>query len=195
MKVNITGVGLIPRVGLLAPVFGKDLSKDTVSVILKYSSFKVYVAATGIRITRKNINQIFGESVQQSVARPVVEKVTASVEEFVNKPISGATVTEEKLEEAYNSYVKDAEIAPSKAVEIEKVSEPVVLDTVVEAPAIEETVEPVEVVADTTDAEIESSFVEDVEAVKDQLDETPAETTEEAVEEKPTYTNKKKKRR
>ena len=49
MKVNIKGVGLIPRVGLLAPVFGKDLSKDTVSVILKYSSFKVYVAAKASR--------------------------------------------------------------------------------------------------------------------------------------------------
>ncbi len=170
MKVNITGVGLIPRVGLLAPVFGKDLSKDTVSVILKYSSFKVYVAATGIRITRKNINQIFGESVQQSVVRPTA----------VNSIPSSPVV--EKV------------AAPTPA-EIEKVSEPVVLDTVVEAPAIEEPVEPVEVVADTTDAEIESSFVEDVEAVKDQLDETVTETTEEAVEEKPTYTSKKKKRR
>lgn len=168
MKVNITGVGLIPRVGLLAPVFGKDLSKDTVSVILKYSSFKVYVAATGIRITRKNIDQIFGESVQQSVARPAA----------VNNTPSAPVV--EKV------------VAPA---EIEKVSEPVVLDTPIEAPAIEETVEPVEVVADTTDAEIESSFVEDVEAVKDQLDETSIETTEEVVEDKPTYTNKKKKRR
>ena len=168
MKVNIKGVGLIPRVGLLAPVFGKDLSKDTVSVILKYSSFKVYVAATGIRITRKNIDQIFGESVQQSVARPTA----------VNS-IPSAPVVEK--------------VAP--ATKIEKVSEPVVLDTVVEAPAIEEPVEAVEVVADATDAEIESSFVEDVEAVKDQLDETVTETSEEAVEEKPTYTNKKKKRR
>lgn len=170
MKVNITGVGLIPRVGLLAPVFGKDLSKDTVSVILKYSSFKVYVAATGIRITRKNIDQIFGESVQQSVARP------AAVNNIPSAPV---------VEKA---------VAPTPA-EIEKVSEPVVLDAVVEAPAIEEPVEPVEVVANTTDAEIESSFVEDVEAVKDQLDETVTETTEESVEEKPTYTNKKKKRR
>lgn len=169
MKVNITGVGLIPRVGLLAPVFGKDLSKDTVSVILKYSSFKVYVAATGIQITRKNIDQIFGESVQQSVARPAA----------VNN-IPSAPVVEK--------------VAAPTPVEIEKVVEPAVLDAVVEAPAIEETVEPVEVVADTTDAEIESSFVEDVEAVKDQLDETSTETTEEAVEEKP-YTSKKKKRR
>ena len=72
--------------------------------------------------------------------------------------------------------------------EIEQVAKPVVLDTVVEAPAIEEPVEAVEVVADTTDAEIESSFVDDVEAVKDQLDEAPVEE-----EEKPVY-NKKKKR-
>lgn len=170
MKVNISGVGLIPKVGLLAPVYGKDLTKDTVSVILKYASFKVYVAATGIRITKKNIDEIFGTAVKQAATpapTPVPKKTTKK--------------------------------APKKAeapVEIEQVSEPVVLDTVVEAPAIEEPVEAVEVVPDTTDAEIESSFVEDVEAVKDQLDEAPTETAEEPVEEeKPTYTNKKKKRR
>jgi hypothetical protein len=160
MKVNISGVGLIPKVGLLAPVYGKDLTKDTVNVILKYASFKVYVAATGIRITKKNIDEIFGIAVKQA-ATPAPKK-------------------------------KAAKKAPKKVeapVEIEQVEEPVVLDTVVEAPAIEEPVEAVEVVADTTDAEIESSFVEDVEAVKDQLDEAPVE------EEKPAYTGKKKKRR
>ena len=169
MKVNISGVGLIPKVGLLAPVYGKDLTKDTVNVILKYASFKVYVAATGIRITKKNIDEIFGTAVKQA-ATPA--------------PTTAPKKTTKK--------------APKKAeapVEIEQVSEPVVLDTVVEAPAIEEPVEAVEVVPDTTDAEIESSFVEDVEAVEDQLDDTPAETTEEPVEEKPVYTSKKKKRR
>lgn len=168
MKVNISGVGLIPKVGLLAPVYGKDLTKDTVNVILKYASFKVYVAATGIRITKKNIDEIFGTAVKQAATpAPTAPKKTTKK-------------------------------APKKAeapVEIEQVSEPVVLDTVVEAPAIEEPVEAVEVVPDTTDAEIESSFVEDVEAVKDQLDEAPTETAEEPVEEKPTYTSKKKKRR
>lgn len=169
MKVNISGVGLIPKVGLLAPVYGKDLTKDTVNVILKYASFKVYVAATGIRITKKNIDEIFGTAVKQA-ATPA------------------PTLTAPK---------KTTKKAPKKAeapVEIEQVSEPVVLDTVVEAPAIEEPVEAVEIVPDTTDAEIESSFVEDVEAVKDQLDDTPAETAEEPVEEKPVYTSKKKKR-
>lgn len=169
MKVNISGVGLIPKVGLLAPVYGKDLTKDTVNVILKYASFKVYVAATGIRITKKNIDEIFGTAVKQAAT-----------------PIPAATPK------------KTTKKAPKKAeapVEIEQVSEPVVLDTVVEAPAIEEPVEDVEITPDTTDAEIESSFVEDVEAVEDQLDDTPAETAEEPVEEKPVYTSKKKKRR
>lgn len=160
MKVNIKGVGLIPRVGLLAPVFGKDLSKDTVSVILKYSSFKVYVAATGIRITRKNIDQIFGESVQQSVARPTAVNI-----------IPSAPVVEK--------------VAAPTPVEIEKVSEPVVLDTVVEAPAIEEPVEPVEEPVEEVPAD-EGFPVDDI------VDEdTPAEEETE----KPVYTSKKKKRR
>lgn len=168
MKVNISGVGLIPKVGLLAPVYGKDLTKDTVSVILKYASFKVYVAATGIRITKKNIDEIFGTAVKKAAA-----------------PIPPAPVAP--------TPKKTTKKSPKKVeapVEIEQVAEPVVLDTVVEAPAIEEPVEAVEVVADTTDAEIESSFVEDVESVQDQLDESPVEE-----EEKPTYTSKKKKRR
>ena len=170
MKVNISGVGLIPKVGLLAPVYGKDLTKDTVNVILKYASFKVYVAATGIRITKKNIDEIFGTAVKQAAtpAPAAPKKTTKKAPKKAEAPVP---------------------------TEIEQVSEPVVLDTVVEAPAIEEPVEAVEVVPDTTDAEIESSFVEDVEAVKDQLDDTPAETAEEPAEEKPVYTSKKKKRR
>lgn len=166
MKVNISGVGLIPRVSLLAPVYGKDLTKDTVAVILNYASFKVYQASTGIRITKKNIDEIFGGAVKQAAT---AIPVTAPAAHTVPKKTKKAPKVE----------------AP---VEIEQVAEPVVLDTVVEAPAIEEPVEAVEVVADTTDAEIESSFVEDVDAVKDQLDEASVEE-----EEKPVY-NKKKKR-
>ena len=168
MKVNISGVGLIPKVGLLAPVYGRDLTKDTVAVILNYASFKVYVAATGIRITKKNINEIFGEAVKQAVVAPTPTPTAPTPKKATKK-------------------------APKKVeapVEIEQVAEPVVLDTVVEAPAIEEPLEAVEVVADTTDAEIESSFVEDVESVQDQLDESPVEE-----DEKPAYTSKKKKRR
>ncbi len=124
MKVNISGVGLIPKVGLLAPVYGKDLTKDTVAVILNYASFKVYVAATGVRITKKNINEIFGEVVRQAVATPAPTPA----------PKKKATKKAPKVEEP---------VVEEKPVEIEQVEEPVVLDAVVEAPAVEEPIEEV----------------------------------------------------
>jgi hypothetical protein len=156
MKVNISGVGLIPKVGLLAPVYGKDLSKDTVSVILKYASFKVYVAATGIRITKRNIDEIFGTVVKQSASNvSTTKKTTTKV---------------------------------STPVEIEQVATPVEFNEVVEAPAIEETADTDEIVADATESEIESSFIEDVASVQEQLDETP-------VAEKSITTHSKKKKR
>lgn len=172
MKVNISGVGLIPKVGLLAPVYGKDLTKDTIQVILNYASFKVYVAATGVRITKKNINEIFGEAVRQAVV-----------------PTAPAPVAVPKKKAPKKAPKVEKPVVEETPVEIEQVEEPVVLNEVVEAPAIEEPVEAVEITADTTDADIESSFVEDVEAVEEQLDEAPVE------EEKPAYTSKKKKRR
>lgn len=129
MKVNISGVGLIPGVGLLAPVYGRDLTKDKVARILNYASFKVYVAATGVRITKKNIDEIFGGGAKKAAAptpppAPVVE------EPAPKKPAKKAPKKEEPVVE-------------EKPVEIEQVEEPVVLDEVVEAPAVEEPVEEV----------------------------------------------------
>ena len=86
MKVNISGVGLIPKVGLLAPVYGKDLAKDTVAVILNYASFKVYQASTGIRITKKNIDDIFGGAVKQAAtAIPVTAPAAHTVPKKTKK--------------------------------------------------------------------------------------------------------------
>ena len=166
MKVNISGVGLIPKVGLLAPVYGKDLTKDTVAVILNYASFKVYVAATGVRITKKNINEIFGEVVRQAVATPAPIPAPAPKKKATKK---APKVEAPKVEEP---------VVEEKPAEIEQVEEPVVLDAVVEAPAVEEPIE--EVPAD------EGFPVDDI------VDEdTPAEEETE----KPVYTSKKKKRR
>lgn len=165
MKVNISGVGLIPGVGLLAPVYGRDLTKDKVARILNYASFKVYVAATGVRITKKNIDEIFGGGAKKAAAptpppAPVVEEAPVPKKKAAKK---APKVVEPVVEET--------------PVEIEQVEEPVVLDEVVEAPAVEEPVE--EVPAE--------------EAIVDLDDVNETETTVE--EEVPTYTSKKKKRR
>ena len=167
MKVNISGVGLIPKVGLLAPVYGKDLTKDTIQVILNYASFKVYVAATGVRITKKNINEIFGEAVKQAVAPAAPAPAPAPKKKTTKKT---PKVETPKVEEP---------VVEEKPVEIEQVEEPVVLDAVVEAPAVEEPVE--EVSAE--------------EAIVDLDDVNETEEVAEEETDKPVYTSKKKKRR
>lgn len=163
MKVNIAGVGLVPKLGLLAPVYGKDLGRDDVNKILSYSSFKVYVAANGIQITKNNIDEVFGVTKPVAVEAAAPKKKTSKKAKKVEEPV--------KVE---------APVVEEKPVEIKTVEEPEVLDTVVEAPAIEEPVEAVETPVNE-------------EAIVD-LD-TPAdtETVEAVAEEKPYYNKKKKK--
>lgn len=153
MKVNISGIGLIPGVGLLAPVYGRDLTKDKVARILNYASFKVYVAATGVRITKKNIDEIFGGGAKKAAAptpppAPVVEEPAPKKKASKKAPKKEEPVVEET------------------PVEIEQVEEPVVLDEVVEAPAVEEPVEEVpaeEAIVDLDDVnETETTVEEEV---------------------------------
>lgn len=153
MKVNISGVGLIPGVGLLAPVYGRDLTKDKVARILNYASFKVYVAATGVRITKKNIDEIFGGAKKAAAPTPP----PAPVVEEAPAPKKKAAKKAPKVEEP---------VVEETPVEIEQVEEPVVLDEVVEAPAVEEPVEEVpaeEAIVDLDDVnETETTVEEEV---------------------------------
>lgn len=156
MKVNISGIGLIPGVGLLAPVYGKDLTKDKVAKILNYASFKVYVAATGVRITKKNIDEIFGGGAKKAaiVAPPT-------------PPAPSAPVVEEK---------------PKKSKKAPKPVEPVVEEPVVEepTPVVEEPVveTPVEEVVE--EAPVEEAVAEEAvaeEAPVEEEDEVPTYTS------------------
>jgi hypothetical protein len=101
MKVNISGVGLIPRVGLLAPVYGKDLTKNIIEQVLKYKSFKVYVASTGAQITLKNIDELYTEGfVACSVNTAKINNIQKASKK-INKPTI-STGIEEPAEEAPN---------------------------------------------------------------------------------------------
>ena len=125
MKVNIAGVGLIPKLGLLAPVYGKDLSKDDVNKILSYSSFKVYVASNGAQITRNNIDEVFGVTkpvVAEAPEKKSTKKSTKKVAEPVNVEEKPAPVVEE---------------APAPVVEETPVVEEVVKKPIEEVPADE----------------------------------------------------------
>lgn len=159
MKVNISGVGLIPKVGLLAPVYGKDLTKDTVAIILNYASFKVYQASTGIRITKKNIDKIFGDSVKHAAV--LIHATTTPTTHTVSKKTKNVDKVEDIVPVVEETVV---ETVPEVLPEIteENINE------------VKET-EPVVVDAEADVADI------DVSASKE-------------IEDKPIYTNKKKKR-
>ena len=139
MKVNIAGVGLIPKLGLLAPVYGKDLSKDDVNKILSYSSFKVYVASNGAQITRNNIDEVFGAT-KPVVAGTPKKKATKKSTKKVEEPVK---VEAHVVEETPAPVVEETPVV-EEAVKEEPVVE---VAQAVEAP-VEETVEETE---NTTD--------------------------------------------
>ena len=154
MKVNISGIGLIPGVGLLAPVYGKDLTKDKVAKILNYASFKVYVAATGVRITKKNIDEIFGGGAKKAATPPT-------------PPAPPAPVVEEKP--------KKSKKAPKPVEPV--VEEPVVEEPtpVVEEPIVETPVEEVVEEAPVEEAPVEETVAEETPAEEE--DEVPTYTS------------------
>lgn len=148
MKVNIAGVGLIPKLGLLAPVYGKDLSKDDVNKILSYSSFKVYVAANGAQITKNNIDEVFG----------------------ITKPVAAEAPKKKTTKKSTKKVAEPVKVEEKPAPIVEETPAPVVEET----PVVEEVVkeEPVVEVAQAEEAPVE----ETVEETEDTTDEKPVYT-------------------
>ena len=58
MKVNITGRGIIPGLGVIPPIYNKEMSIPAISRLLNFPNFSVFDATTGIRFTKKNIKNV-----------------------------------------------------------------------------------------------------------------------------------------
>lgn len=58
MKVNIIGKGVVPGLGVLAPINNVEVTKEQTQRIINYNNFKVYGIGVGL-ITRSNINSVF----------------------------------------------------------------------------------------------------------------------------------------
>lgn len=104
MKVNINGTGVIPYVGLIAPVYSKDLDQPMVAKVLDHQQFQVYVASNGVRITKANINEVFNTTASTKPVAPVVvektpEPVVAPVVEEKKEVVEEVTETVETEEE------------------------------------------------------------------------------------------------
>lgn len=142
MKVNIGGKGSIPGIGVLAPAYGIDMSKQAVRRLLNFHAFRVFQASTGLIITVSNIDTIFASE---------------------NKPAPKPVVKNESVKTKHQPAVTVTEVP-------DKIGEDLVenLNTVIETPV--PVVD--EIVPDNTEEEVAQDFIEDVSAVEDQLPDT-----------------------
>lgn len=59
MKVNISGRGRIPLIGLLAPVRNYEITLTLAQNLLRYQTFQMYESDTAILLTSSNLNKMF----------------------------------------------------------------------------------------------------------------------------------------
>lgn len=102
MKVDILGRGIIPGLGVLAPMFDKDLTETELDKILKQSALKIYISGSKVPVIRRNLHQLImmgdGKSnVDIPAVKPVKpeEKVTPIAEPVKEEPAAVEPVVEE----------------------------------------------------------------------------------------------------
>lgn len=152
MKVNITGRGIIPGLGVIPPIYNKEMSIPAISRLLNFPNFSVFDATTGIRFTKKNIKNVAmntqspytGVDVDSPKTPNKQTRVTPVVEKAPEPPV----IEEEPVDESE---------------EVTAVSEPE------ETPVVEETAEVTsdEETVDTTD-EVEETETVDEEPTQQQ---------------------------
>jgi len=181
MKVNVTGRGAIAGIGIL-PARGVDLNENSIRRLLNMNGVKVYSATTGELITPRYFMKAKppakktakpAETPAPVVASAVVPKSEVPVEPVPEEPkFEVPTLTPYLTPEVAVEETAPA-VEPEEIVDVPE-EEITTFTEEQEAPAIEESLEAVDV-----------------------IEETPAEETpvEETKEEKPYYGKKKKNRR
>ena len=135
MKVNITGFGTIPRIGILAPAYNVEMDQQGVRRMMNFPEFRVFDAETGTIITRKNINDVLAS---KQVKKPATEEKPKKQQKATEAPVVEETpVTETPVAEEVKVEVSTYE-------ETEAVND--------EAEIIEDVIDTTAVVVDTDEA-------------------------------------------
>jgi len=157
MKINVTGRGVIPGIGALAPQINRDVDIETLRKIITCRRFVVYDTESGIKITTGNFKNFFYkyQSVESVAEADAIENDTPIVDSFVETASNEIVdiVNDKPTLEETTDNTTDVIIAESE--EITTVS-----DETVEIP---EDVDAVEVTVDTNiDSDDEITPVADV---------------------------------
>lgn len=87
MKVNISGRGVVPGMGVLAPVYGVEMSKDSILRFLNFQNFKLFEASSGALITRSNLEEFFKPKSEKPVKKTTTRKTVAKKKEEPKKVV------------------------------------------------------------------------------------------------------------
>lgn len=168
MKINISGKGMIPGMGVLPPVYNVEKSETDVRRLINFRNIRVYCSENGLLITKKNVDSFFEvKPIIKETGNKSIDKNNASVvqNDVVEKKIDKT----ESIEVVEDTSVDEEEINNTEE-SIDKNTEP--------------SVEKEECVDDKTE--------EDVTPVDEEINPTTAPVEEE--QPKQTYSSKKKNR-
>lgn len=178
MKVNVTGKGLIPSLGVLAPMYRVDMTEKEVVRLLNFKNFRVYDSSTGGLITKKNLSTVLAsyetdDIVEEAIIETTIEEEVGVIEQ-VAEPIM---MTEELISEETT----------------DDIVEEVMVETTIEEEEVTDTVEEItsEVIEDVIDEIVVDEIITDSVSVDETIEEV-IETNEDGfVYEKPKYNNNK----
>lgn len=149
MRVNISGKGLIPILGTVAPAYNVELSESQIKRLLNFQTISVFATDTGRLITKKNINEVF--SIQPSET----SKGYNANNMKITVPNVETPVIEQPIEEV--STTQEAETGNEVSIdnEVNDYIIPETVETVPEEVSNEVDDEPIE--EDTTDEPVQTS--------------------------------------
>lgn len=123
IKVNISGYGRIPTTNSIAPAYNIDHTKKQILRLFAFKSFRVFNAATGIIITKNNIDNLFASTDETPVVEqpnvatvtntPVEETSIESVSEINDTHVENVSDTNEEVAQ----YNDDADVAVTSETE------------------------------------------------------------------------------
>ena len=75
MKVNILGSGIIPYVGVLAPMRDVELGEKEIRGLMNFKNLRVYDKESGYLICKRNVDQFFNKKNDQKMETVVPKKI------------------------------------------------------------------------------------------------------------------------
>jgi len=88
MKVDITGRGVIPGIGTLAPKYDVELNESQIRRLLNFSQFRLSDRKTNLLITKKNVDNFFKKPLITELPTPKPVSVPKKKETYVTPVIT-----------------------------------------------------------------------------------------------------------